>query len=115
MERLQELTTRYSLENIWNMNESGCFFKALHDKGLVERGKQAKGGKKSKLRFKIAFFVNAAGEKVEESVVIWKSGMSRCFRGLRDTSRPANVHYFSNLKSWMTSDVKLAVHKQFNR
>ena len=36
-----------------------------------------KGGKKSKQRFTTALFVNAAGEKVEETVVIWKSGMPR--------------------------------------
>ena len=95
MERLQELTAGYPSENIWNMGESGYFFKALPDKGLVEKSKQAKGGKKSTQRFMIAFFVNAAREKV----VIWKSGLLRCFRGLRDPSRSANVHYFSNPKS----------------
>ena len=72
-ERLQKLTAGYSLENIWNMDESGCFFKALPDKGLLGKGKQAKGGKKLKQRFSIAFLVNAAGVKVEESVVIWKN------------------------------------------
>ena len=45
----------------------------------MEKGKQGKGSKKSKQRFTIAFFVNAAGQKVEEPVVIWKSGISRCF------------------------------------
>ena len=30
------------------MDESGCFFKALADKGLVEEDKEVKGGKKSK-------------------------------------------------------------------
>ena len=40
IERLQELTEGYSLENIWNMDESGCFFKALPDAGLVQNGKQ---------------------------------------------------------------------------
>ena len=48
MERINELIEGYSLENIWNMDECGCFFKALPDKGLVEKVKQAKGGKKSK-------------------------------------------------------------------
>ena len=56
-------------ENIWNMDESGCFLKALHGKGLVEKGKEAKDGKKSKQRFTIAFFVNAAGEKIAEPVI----------------------------------------------
>ena len=62
------------------MDESGCFFKALPDKGLVEKGKEAKGGKKSKQRFTIASFVNAAGEKINESVVTWKNKKPCCFR-----------------------------------
>ena len=33
------------------MGKSGCFFKALPEKGLVEEGKQAKGGKKFKAKF----------------------------------------------------------------
>ena len=46
MEKINELIEGYSLENIWNMDESGCFFKALPVKGLVEKEKQVKGGKK---------------------------------------------------------------------
>ena len=42
IERLQELTEGYSSENIWNVDESGCFFKALPDAGLVQKGKKAK-------------------------------------------------------------------------
>ena len=41
------------------------FFKALPDKGLLEKGKQAKGSKKSKQRVTVAFVVNAAGEKLD--------------------------------------------------
>ena len=63
MERINELIESYSLENIWNMDDSGCFFKALLDKVLLEKGKQARCGKKSKQR--LNFFVNAAGEKVD--------------------------------------------------
>ena len=37
MEKLQELIAPFSSENIWNIDESGCF-KALPDKGLVEKG-----------------------------------------------------------------------------
>ena len=42
MERIVELTEGYKLEDIWNMGETGCFFKALPEKGLVEKGKKAK-------------------------------------------------------------------------
>ena len=38
-ERLQELTEVYYLENIWNIDESGCFFKAHPDAGLVQKRK----------------------------------------------------------------------------
>ena len=110
MERIQKSTEGYSSENIWNMDKSVFF-----DKGLVEKGKEAKGGKKSKQRFTIAFFVNAAGEKIDKPLVIWKSKKPRCFKHLSDKSRPADVHYFSNPKSWMTSDVMQAVLTRFNR
>ena len=110
MERIQKSTEGYSSENIWNMDKSVFF-----DKGLVEKGKEAKGGKKSKQRFTIAFFVNAAGEKIDKPLVIWKSKKPRCFKHLSDKSRPADVHYFSNPKSWMTSDVMEAALTRFNR
>ena len=70
MEIIQELNKEHPSENIWNMGKSGCFFKALSDKGLVEKGKKANGGKKSTQIFTIAFFVNAAGEKIDEPVVV---------------------------------------------
>ena len=38
-----------------------------------------------------------------------------CFKRLSDKSRPTDVHYFSNPKSWMTSDVTQAVLTLFNR
>ena len=63
MEWINELTEGYLLEKIWNIDESGCFFEALLDRGLVQKGEQAKGGKKSKQRLTVAFFVNGAGGK----------------------------------------------------
>ena len=74
------------------MNESSFFFKALPDKRLVKKVKLEKCDKKSKQRFTIAFFVKTVEEKEKEPVVTRKSGVPRCFRGLRDLSRPANVH-----------------------
>ena len=40
MERIQELTAGCSSENIWNMNKSECFLKALPEKGLVKKGQK---------------------------------------------------------------------------
>ena len=105
MERLREICIGYRLQDIWNMDETGCFSRALPDKTFSERGKRCKGGKSSKQRVTVAFFVNAAGGKESDPVVIWRSKAPRCFKSLRDKTRPANVHYFTNQKPWMTSDI----------
>ena len=40
MERIKELCKGYDQRDIWNMDESGCFFKALSAKGLAQKGKK---------------------------------------------------------------------------
>ena len=40
MERLRELCKGYQLKDIWNMDESGCFFKALPSKDLAQKGEK---------------------------------------------------------------------------
>ena len=46
-EHLPEIVEGYKAEDIWNMEESGCFWKALPDKGLAQKGKSCKGSKKA--------------------------------------------------------------------
>ena len=65
-----ELTRGYELADIWNMDKTGWTNKALPEKGIAEKKSQARGGKKSKTRLIIAFFVNAAGEKAIEPLVV---------------------------------------------
>ena len=57
----------------------------------------------------VAFIVSATGGKVTEPIVIWKSKIPRCFRYLEDKSRPVNLHYFSNEKSWMNTDIMVKI------
>ena len=80
-------------------------FRALPDRCLSEKGRCCKGGKHSKVGMTVAFIISATGGKVTEPIVIWKSKIPRCFRYLEDKSRPANLHYFSNEKSWMNTDI----------
>ena len=56
--------------SIWM--KQAAFGRPLPEKGFAEKGKLCKGGKKSKLRLTIAFFVNARGEKEFKPVVVWK-------------------------------------------
>ena len=49
VERHRELCEGYQMKDIWNMDESSCFLKALPSKELAQKGKKCKGGKMSYL------------------------------------------------------------------
>ena len=83
IERIPELVRGYKLEDIWNMDKLGLFFKLLPDKGVAEKAKSKKGGKKAKVCLMVAFFVNADWQKVDEPVIIWKSKKPRCFKNVK--------------------------------
>ena len=105
MERIKELCKGYDQGDILNMDESGCFFKALPAKGLTQRGKKTKGGKKSKQRITVAFFVSADEGKVGKPIMIWQSKKPRCFRLASASDKLAEVSYFDDFKSWMQVEI----------
>ena len=90
MERLPSILDGYSPEDVWNQDETGCFYRALPEKSLAEKKKKCHGGKKAKERLTISFLVNAAGEK-EVPVVIGKAAKPRCFKGLNDVAKPLGI------------------------
>ena len=98
--------TSWKTFGIWTNQGVSC---ALPDRCLSEKGRRCKGSKHSKVRMTVAFIVSATGGKVIEPTVIWKSKIPRCFRYLEDKSRPANLHYFSNEKSWMNTDIMVKI------
>ena len=101
LERVRELTKDYVAQHIWNMDESGAFWKSLPDRSLTEKKKRCRGGNKSKQQVTVAFFINAAGE--EKLVIIRKSKKLGCFKKLQHSSKPAGCRYVANTKSWMKS------------
>ena len=46
-ESLPELVQMYQQVDIWNVDENGCFWKGLPDKGLGQCSCQCRGGKKA--------------------------------------------------------------------
>ena len=68
-ERLPEVVAGYTEDNIWNIDEAGLFWKALPDRRFGTKGKECKGGEKSKQQFTVALFVTASGKK-EKPIVI---------------------------------------------
>ena len=111
-ERLPELLTGYSAKDIYNFDETGCFWKALPDKGFARRGEKCHGGKQKKHRMTVALFVNGEGGK-ETPIVVWQSCTPRCFKGINKASLP--VKYFNQPKSWMTSKIFEEILAAFNR
>lgn len=111
-ERIPELLQEYSSENIWNLDETGCFWRALPDHGFAKKGSQCKGGKKAKHRMTVALIVNADGGK-ETAIVVWKSAKPRCFKAIDTGSLP--VQYYSQPKAWMTGDILQSVLSKLNR
>ena len=101
-ERMPEILQGYSAENIWNLDETGCFWRALPEHGFGKKGSLCKGGKKAKQRFTITFIANAAGEK-ESAIVIWKAEKPRCFKSVDMPKLP--VQYFSQPNAWMTGEI----------
>ena len=70
-------------------------------KGLAQKAKKAKGGKKLKQRITVAFFVSAHGGKVSKPIAIWQNKKQRSFRLAIAPNKLAEVSYFDDSKSWM--------------
>ena len=98
---LPQLCQNYKLRNILNVDELGLFFKALPEKGFIEKGKKTKGGKKSKQRLTVMFIVFSDGSFVFEPTIIWRSKEPHCFKSYKDLLRLMSVHYFFDIKTWM--------------
>ncbi|GBN10454.1 Tigger transposable element-derived protein 6 [Araneus ventricosus] len=101
-ERLPLLLAGYDEEDIFNMDEPALFFRTLSNKSMIQKSKEARGGKIPKERLTISFCVSSAGEK-EKPLVNWRCQRSRCFKG-KDLNR-LRVSWYANKKAWMTSSI----------
>ena len=72
------------------------------DKSLSEKANKCEGGKKSKERLTVAFFVSATRER-RKPVVIGKYANPRCLKNINKDDLPCQ--YLNQQKAWMTSDI----------
>ena len=98
-EGIRNLIEGYSDDEIFNLDETGLYWKAMPDKTLTRNGKLVAGRKMNKERLTIPFLVGKAGEKYEP-VIIGKSDRPRALRG-KDLNH-LGVHYTSNTTAWVT-------------
>lgn len=92
----------YEPRDIFNMDETGIFFKDGKRTTFVPAGSDCAGGKRAKNRITVALCASMMGEKLTP-LVIGKSAKPRCFANIKIESLP--VTYENNQKAWMNSKV----------
>ena len=111
-DRFPGIIKDYEPEEIYNMDETGLFFRALPDKTLTVKGADCDGGKKSKERLTVALCVNAVGE-VETPLVIGHAENPRCFRNINKTRLPVTL--VASKRAWMTAKIFTTWIMSFNK
>lgn len=96
LETFAEVRKKYSLRNIFNMDESGIFFNLFPDRTLDFRGKKCHGGSKSKERITAVFMCNADGSEKPPIWVIGKFESPRCFKNMDKTRLPCTYSHQKN-------------------
>ena len=71
-QKLPSLLDGYEPRDVYNMDETGFFFRSTANKTLFVRGEECRGGKKSKERLTVALCANMVGDK-KQPLVIGKS------------------------------------------
>ena len=100
---LQPLLGRYAADDIYNVDETGLFYKLLPDRTYTLKGEDCHGGKNSKVRITLLLGANMTGTDKLKPLVIGKSMRPRCYTAIRMDSLP--VTYRANKKEWMTSEI----------
>ena len=85
--RLPDLCRGYEVKDIFNMDETDVFYRALPDRTLTICGTDCYGGKRSKERLTAVLCCSWTGEMMKP-LVIGKSINPRCFRNLNKDSLP---------------------------
>lgn len=98
---LEEMIQDRDPRNIFNVDETGLFFKCTPDKTLAFKDEKCHGGKLSKERITLLVGANMDGSQKLPLLMIGKSANPRCFKNVK--SKP--VEYVSSSKAWMTSDL----------
>ena len=101
-EKLPTMCEGYQPENIFNMDETGLFFRDTTHKSFHVKGVDCAGGKRSKERLTLALCASMTGEKLK-LLVIGKATKPRCFAKIKPETLP--VTYRNNKKAWMTTPI----------
>ena len=101
-ERLPHICEGYEPRDIFNMDESGIFFKLGRRTTYCVTDADCAGGKKAKNRITVALCASMTGEKLTP-LVIRRCAKPRCFKKVNVESLP--VTYRFNKKAWINSNL----------
>jgi hypothetical protein len=97
-ERLRQITDKYALEDIFNFDETGPYYRIPPDHGLSQE--QLSGLKSDEIRILYSIGVNATGSEKWEPFIIAHHQRPRCFQ--RKSGKQLGFDYHWNTKAWMT-------------
>lgn len=95
---LKTITSQYTLDDIYNFDETALFYRLPPNKTLASCS--VSGKKESKERITLGVCCNASGTDKAKLVFISKFARPLCFGKLFDPNN--TVHYYNNQKAWMT-------------
>lgn len=101
-DRLPQLLSEYSPDDIYNADETGLFFKGFPDRGYTYKGVELSGGKKQKDRVTVLVCTNMSGSDKRKLLVIGKSKQPR---GFPSNLSKLPVVYRHSANAWMTSQI----------
>lgn len=104
IQKLRDLIAEYDLDNVFNMDETGLFFKLLPNRSYVkvEKARAARGSKFMKAKDRVTLYVatNATGTDLVPLSIIGKSQNPRCLK-----SHQQKLVYFHQKKAWSDGKV----------
>ncbi len=101
LKTLRETLQSYPNEDVYNMDETGLYWKARPDRTLASE--DVAGGKKEKARITANFCCNSTGS---DKLPIWFIGTAKnpqCFKKIK--IKNLNLEWRSNAKAWMTGKI----------
>jgi DDE superfamily endonuclease/Fission yeast centromere protein N-terminal domain/Tc5 transposase DNA-binding domain len=111
MNTVRALAAQFEPRNIYNMDETGLFWKMMPSTGLSSSNRP--GLKRDKTRITVVCCCNATGD---DRVPLWLIGKAAVPRALRSVNLHAlNVHWRHNKKAWMTGTIMVEWLKAFYR
>lgn len=93
----------YDFAPVFNVDETGLYYRATPDGSLYFKKDIPSGSKKSIDRITVLCCVNMTGSDKIKLLVVGKSLNPRCFKNLSMEKLP--VHYHANKNAWMTSTI----------